>query len=50
MSCIGMIVWAWALASLRCRDGARRVLTDQVQALLASSAKHRQVLDEWHEG
>ena len=34
--------------SLQCRDGARRVLADQ-QALLAPSAKRREVFGESHE-
>ena len=38
------------LASLLCRDGARRVFTNQRPTLLAPSAKRREVLGESHQG
>ena len=28
LSCMTVVVWPWTLASLQCRDGARRVFTD----------------------
>ena len=38
------------LAFLLCRNGPHRVFINQRQTLLASSAKHREVFGESHEG
>ena len=45
----GRSCMAIAVASLQCRDGARRVFTDQGE-LFAPSAKRRKVFGESHEG
>ena len=38
MSCVTVVVWPWTLAFLRCRDGARRVLTTR-QTLLTCAVR-----------
>ena len=45
--CMAVVVWPWTLAFLQCRDGARRVFTNQVPA---PSAKRREVFGEAYEG
>ena len=45
-----VVVWPWTLASLHCRDGARRVFTTQADIACTKREVKRELLGESREG
>ena len=39
MSCMAVVVWPQAFASLKCRGGARRVFTDQADMVAVGGGR-----------
>ena len=50
MSCMAVEVWPKTLASLQCRDGERRVATNQADIICTNREGKREAYGDPHEG